>query len=121
MAGGIGITPFRSMIKYNIDKNLKIPMHLIYSNSNSEFVFKEDLDKWQKENNYIKVEYINTSEVGRLNQLKIKKLTDHWNLDIGNLIFWSVGPNMFVNAMEDSLEQLNIKSDMIQTEKFIGY
>lgn len=121
MAGGIGITPFRSMIKYNIDKNLKIPMHLIYSNSDSEFVFKEELDLWQKENSYIKVEYINTSEIGRLNQLKIKKLIGHWNLDIGNLIFWSVGPNMFVNAMEDSLEQLNIKSDMIQTEKFIGY
>ena len=121
LAGGIGITPFRSMIKYNIDNKLNVPMYLIYSNSDSEFVFKEELDLWQKENNYIKVEYIYTSEVGRLNQLKIKKLTDHWNLDIDNLIFWSVGPNTFVNAMEDSLEQLNIKSDMIQTEKFIGY
>src|SRR3989344_6788227 len=47
LAGGIGITPFRSFIKYNIDKNLKIPMYLIYSNSvPGEIVFKKELDTW---------------------------------------------------------------------------
>ena len=38
------------MIKYNVDKKLGIPMYLIYSNSDSEFVFKNELDLWQKEN-----------------------------------------------------------------------
>lgn len=129
IAGGIGITPFRSMIKYNIDKqilplrgkNLKLPMYLIYSNSDSEFVFKKELDSWQKGNEFIKVHYVNTSEAGRIDKLKIESLIRNFKLKIDNCMFWSVGPNVFVNAMEDTLEKLGIKSDMIQTEKFIGY
>ena len=33
IAGGIGVTPFRSMIKYASDKKLSTPIRLIYSNS----------------------------------------------------------------------------------------
>ncbi|KKP40735.1 hypothetical protein A2130_04105 [Candidatus Woesebacteria bacterium GWC2_33_12] len=121
LAGGIGITPFRSMIKYNIDKKLNLPMYLIYSNSDSEFVFKKELDLWQKENDFIKVEYINTSATGRIDTLKIEKLIANWKLIIDNYTFSVVGPNIFVDAMEDALEQLNIPSAKIHTEKFTGY
>lgn len=133
LAGGIGITPFRSMIKYNVDKNLGIPMHLIYSNSDSEFVFKKELDKWQQENDFLKIEYINTSKVGRIDKLKInnllrsESLIGNWKLEIDseatyvNCMFWAVGPNMFVDAMEDILEELKIPPDQIHTEKFTGY
>lgn len=119
LAGGIGITPFRSMVKYNVDKNLKLPMYLIYSNSDSDFVFKKELDQWQKENEFIKVYYHDSSVSGHLDS---KILSAQYTIyNIQHTVFYAVGPNMFVNGMEDSLEQLNIKSDMIQTEKFIGY
>lgn len=119
LAGGIGITPFRAMIKYNIDKNLKIPIHLIYSNSDSEFVFKNELDKWQSENDYIKVTYFDSSVSDHLDQDKLKILcTDE---ELKNNTFWVVGPNVFVDAMEETLEELNIPSDKILTEKFTGY
>ncbi len=121
LVGGIGITPFRSMIKYNIDQKLNVPMFLIYSNSDSEFVFKKELDQWQNNNGLIKVQYVDTSIDGRIDILKIAKLIKNWKLKIESCVFSAVGPSLFVNAMEDSLEQLNIKSDMIQTEKFIGY
>lgn len=118
IAGGIGITPFRSIIKYNVDNNLNIPMHLIYSNSDGDFVFKEDLNKIQSENNNIKVSYFNSSESGHLDAEKLKLLCDVSNK---NNTFWVVGPNSFVNAIEDILEQLEVPSDKILTEKFTGY
>lgn len=125
IAGGIGITPFRAMIKYNIDKNLKIPMHLIYSNSDSEFVFKNELDKWQSENSHVKVTYFDSSLSGHLDQDKLKTLcTDD---ELRNNTFWIVGPNVFVDTMEEILEVLNIKevnmksTFAIKTEKFTGY
>ncbi len=121
LAGGIGITPFRSMIKYNIDKKLLIPMYLIYSNSDSEFVFKEELDQWQKENDFIKIKYIDSSVDGRIDKLKIEELIGNWKLVIGNCAFSAVGPHAFVNSMEDILESLNVPSDKISTEKFTGY
>src|SRR3990170_5378409 len=57
LAGGIGITPFRSFIKYAIDKGLReTQIQLIYSNSQSEEIaFREELENWSKENENIKV------------------------------------------------------------------
>ena len=50
IAGGIGITPFRSMIKYAIDKNTGTQIHLIYSNSLPEQIsFQKELENWAKE------------------------------------------------------------------------
>lgn len=130
LAGGIGITPFRSMIKWNIDKqslagsagkNLKIPMYLIYSNSDSEFVFKDELDNWQKENDFLKIQYVNTSEIGHLDSKMIKKSVDDWGLKHSECTFWIVGPNTFVNAMEEILDELNISGNNIKSEKFTGY
>jgi len=116
LAGGIGITPFRSMIKYNIDKNLKIPMHIIYSNSDSEFVFKNELDIWQKNNDFMKVTYFDSSVSGHLDAIKLKTLCS-----IENNTFWIVGPSAFVSAMEDILGELKVSEDNIKSEKFTGY
>lgn len=118
LAGGIGITPFRSMIKYNVDENLKLPMYLIYSNSDSEFVFKKELDQWQNENEFIKIYYHNSGLSGHLDQSKLNTLLSN-HLQISTI--WVVGPAAFVNSMEDILENFEIDSDMIRTEKFIGY
>lgn len=116
LAGGIGITPFRSMIKYNVDSKINNPIFLVYSNSDSEFVFKDELDKWQNESNgLLKVIYNDTSVVGRIDKMKIEKLLTK------NSVFWIVGPKLFVNAMEDILEELQIPQDNIKVEKFTGY
>lgn len=128
LAGGIGITPFRAIIKYNIDKNLKIPMHLIYSNSGSDFAFKKDLDDWQKNNDYIKVDYFDSSASGHLDKLKIEKLIGNWKFEMnnrsgdrGNLNWWLVGPPAFNYGMEETLEKMKIPEAKIVSEKFTGY
>jgi hypothetical protein len=46
MAGGIGITPFRSIVKYLIDKNERRDVVLFYSNKiKEEIVYKDVFDK----------------------------------------------------------------------------
>lgn len=125
LAGGIGITPFRSFIKYNIDKKLGISMFLIYSNSDLEFVFKKELDKWQKENDNLKIYYHNSSVSGHLDSSKLSSLLSTYY--ILHTTYYTVGPNPFVNAMEDILEDLKFSSAIkipagqIKTEKFTGY
>jgi len=122
IAGGIGITPFRSMIKYAIDTKLNTPIYLIYSNSDSDFIFKKELDTWQKENSFLKIEYIDTSVEGRISSEKIKELFDIWHLSFDiPATWWLVGPNPFVNAIEEILEGLNVSEDNIISEKFTGY
>ena len=117
LAGGIGITPFRAFIKYNLDKNLNIPMYLIYSNSNSEFVYGDEMKKLFNKN----VSFYDSSKSGHLEKEWIKSFINHKSLIINHLCFWVSGPPSFVNAMEDILEELKVDSSAVHSDKFTGY
>lgn len=121
IAGGIGITPFRAFIKYNVDNHLGLDFKLIYSNSDAEFVFKEELDGFSKSSDNLKIKYINTTIDGRIDQLKIANCIKEWHLEIKNIKWWIVGPPPFVTAIEDILKNLRVSEDSIETEKFTGY
>jgi len=61
IAGGIGITPFRSMIKYLIDKKEKRDIVLFYSNKKEEdIVYKNIFDEASKSLN-LKIIYTLTN------------------------------------------------------------
>lgn len=119
LAGGIGITPFRAIIKYNIDKHINTPIQLIYSNSNDDFVFRKELDIWQKENAFLKINYFDSLVSGHLDIQKLSSLIPSDQLN--NINYYVVGPNKFVNAMEEILSIMKVSEDNILTEKFIGY
>lgn len=119
LAGGIGITPFRSFIKYNVDRGLKIPMFLIYSNNNPEFVYKKELDQITKANDYIKIAYFDSSHSGHLDEKRIKDLVP--SAYLLSSTWWLVGPPPFVDAVEVALDKLKIESSQIRSEKFTGY
>ena len=119
IAGGIGITPFRSIIKNNIDNKLNVPIYLIYSNSDAEFIFKNELDNWMKDNINLKIEYIDTSITGRIDSAKLNSILSTNNLTKSKI--WIVGPKLFVDAMEDALNEIKISQDQIKVEKFSGY
>ena len=121
LAGGIGITPFRSILKYAVDNRIKKDYFLIYANSGSEFVFRDELDLWQAQNPNIKVNYFDTTKVGRLNAKLINTQLGLWEVKPQEATFWLSGPSGFVNAMEDALENLEVSLDEIMTDKFIGY
>lgn len=121
IAGGIGITPFRSIIKYIADKNLLTPIYLIYSNSDNDFVFKKELDEIVGAHPNIKIRYVITSVEGRLDDLKIGKMIENWKLVIGNCTWWLCGPPPMIDAMEQVLGKLKITSGHVRSEKFTGY
>lgn len=128
LAGGIGVTPFRSIIKYNVDKNLKnTDIHLIYSSSNENIVlFKDDFDNWTNDN--IDITFVLTSdnhnkmwkgEVGRIDNNMIKRLTTYYLLP--TTTFWICGSKDFVRDMESILLRLKVKPDKVHSETFTGY
>lgn len=129
LAGGIGITPFRSIIKYNVDKNLKdIDIHLIYANSvPEEIAFRKELEKWAKENKNINLDMTCSRPKeskqkwpglkGRIDKKMIKKLVK----DVSTPTFWVCGPPGMVDAMEKMLGQIGISADRVRSEKFSGY
>lgn len=127
LAGGIGITPFRSIIKCAIDKKSRQSIHLIYSNSIPEQItFKKELERWAKENNNFKLDMTITKPegknkwkglMGKIDETMIKKLVS----EIKRVTFWICGPPAMVDGMEKALGKLRITSDKVRSEKFSGY
>ncbi len=51
MSGGIGVTPFRSMIKFATDKQLPVKIIMFDSNRNEQnILYKDEFDRWANQN-----------------------------------------------------------------------
>lgn len=121
LAGGIGITPFRSIIKYHLDKNLTNNLHLIYScKTLDECVFYSELTGGK---NSIKVDITLTepkeSWSGRKGRIDASLIQNVLGNTLKTYTAWACGPPGFVNAMEVLAEKLNFKD--VRSEKFTGY
>lgn len=119
IAGGIGITPFRSMIKWAYDRKFKTKMTLIYCNSNKDFIYKQELDAWKKSLPNLTIHYINTSKTGRLIEVNLKQLLS----SIYHLapIYYLAGPPKMVDDFEKILLEMGIDSTNIRADRYDGY
>ena len=118
IAGGIGITPHRSMIKWAVDSKADLPITLIYSNSDEDFIFKEELDSWVKQYPKLKIHYIVTSKDGHLNPDKLKSFLPPYS--ILHTIYYLAGPPGLVDDFENILLSLSIDETSIRTDRFDG-
>jgi ferredoxin-NADP reductase len=119
IAGGIGIAPHRSMIKWAFDRQLNLPITLIYSNSDSDFIFKKELDSWAKKLPNLKIYYIVTSKDGRLTEDKLSLVLKATNYK--QPIHYLAGPPSMVDDFEEILLKLGVDSTNIRTDRFDGY
>lgn len=46
VAGGVGLTAFRSMIKELVDTDTSVAIDLVYQNRSDDFPFRQELDAW---------------------------------------------------------------------------
>lgn len=128
LAGGIGITPFRSMILQASFEKLPHKIYLFYSNRRPEdSAFLAELEKIQKENpNY---KFIGTmTEMEKSSQKWIgetgyitRQLLIKYSGGLDEAIFYTAGPPQMVAAMVKMLEDVGISLDNIKSEDFTGY
>lgn len=127
LAGGIGITPFHSMILDATERKLPHTIMLILSNRTPGGApFIEELQALAKSNpNFTFVptmtEMDASSEAweGARGQITADMLKKH--LPQGEPMFYLAGPAGMVKAMRDLLTGMGISSDDIRTEEFTGY
>ncbi|MCL4417691.1 MAG: FAD-dependent oxidoreductase [Actinobacteria bacterium] len=117
IAGGIGITPFRSiLLDLDFKKQLrKMKIFLFYSNRNNDIVFKEELDNLVLKNQDLKIIYIISPQTCDIEL--IKKTAP----DFPGKIYFISGPINMVKSMEDILNKAGIESDKIKKDYFPGY
>ena len=139
LSGGIGVTPFRTMIKYATDKQLPLKIIMFDSNRDRDnILFKKEFDDWSNINKNLKIIYTISEdqhgqqssttaknddwkgEYGRIDKSMILKYIDSNVLN--NSIFYICGPPSMLKAMQALLqEDLTIPKERIKVEEFTGY
>lgn len=127
IAGGIGITPFRSMIRYLLDSKEKRDIVLFYSNRKIEDVAYTEVFDEAKDKLGIPTVYTLTDRTA---------IPDSWFGEIGSIdspmimrnvpdfqgrTFFVSGPNRMVKAFEDTLTKMGVERSSIITDFFPGF
>lgn len=116
LAGGIGITPFRSMVKYLLDRKEKRNIILFYSNKRKdEIAYKDLFDKAKILG--VKTIYVNTETSGYIDEKMIRREV----ADFKQRIFYISGPHSMVDAFEKILKNMGVSSNQIKIDFFPGY
>ncbi len=128
-AGGIGVTPYHSIVKYALDKSLKTPMILFASWKNrGEMIFDEF---FRDANNHLEnFSYVPTlteetninsgewdGELGRIDSEMIRKYV----YDVAGSKYFFTGPQIMVNALKQVVIEMGVSKDRIIAEEFEGY
>ena len=117
IAGGVGIAPFRSMLKEMADNNDKNDLQLIYLNQNDEFLYKDELEAWSRKLPNIQITYIKTKDINRKKREQlIRSLIKNTNQN-----FYISGPPSMVESNERLLIDMGVSVKDIRIDSFGGY
>lgn len=113
VAGGIGVTPFASMIRDLVNQNQKTDIVLFYKNKTDDFAY-QDLLKMAEEKIGLKTVYITQ---GNVDEVMIKKYAS----DFKDRMFYLSGPSAMVDDYKKVIKTLGIPRKNIKTDYFPGF
>ncbi len=129
LAGGSGIAPFRSYLRYALESGLKESMTLFYSNRDwKNVIFRKELGNYAGKSSMIKNVFCVTGDSpvsdGEGNfeivrgRIKKELILEKLGNDVANTIFYACGSKEFVNGMLDILKEMCIEPGNIRTERW---
>lgn len=125
IAGGIGITVFRSMLRYIAEENLPHRVTLVYSNRDRESAaFLDELLELERANPNLRLVVTMTDDPGwdgETRRIDAAMLRDHLGADLGGFTYLVAGPPTMVQAMEGILSSEGVPETQIRPERFSGY
>ncbi len=116
IAGGIGITPYRALLKDCIDNPNKMPskIELLYLDSKEEYIYKDELEEINK-HPLINIKFLNNREE-LINGIKYFT-ENHSNV----ASYFVCGSSTMTNSIKGLLKEQGIKKKNIKSDVFIGY
>jgi len=128
IAGGIGITPFRSMVKDATEQQLPYRLTLIYSNRAPEDApFLDEFEGWAMENRHFRFvptmtepESTGTTWRGRTGRVDTAFLREVL-AEAGGAVCYVAGPPDMARGIVQALRAAGTDDEAIRTEEFTGY
>src|SRR5213080_4207965 len=126
IAGGIGITPIRSILQWATQERLPHKLYLFYSNRETDdAAFIEDLESMTVQNpNFTFVPTITRHKAlarpYEKSHVNREMLTRHL-LGLNGPIYYIAGPSRMVNAITNMLNSSGVNEDDMRTEEFGDY
>lgn len=124
ITGGIGITPFMSMLRLANENNFPHKISLLYFNRTKESTaYLEELELLEKENPNFNLILIMTEDnnwQGEKNLVSADLIKKYFS-DYPNNVYMVAGPPKMVQDVTTVLTDMGIVSENIITENFAGY
>jgi ferredoxin-NADP reductase len=118
IAGGIGITPFRSMLLQAEHDRLEHRLLLAYSNRKREqAAFLGELDALARRDPRFSLLAVLTDTDGMLDEEKLRRFAG----DAQRPVYYLAGPPAMVEAMKTLLAGTGAGADDVRSEEFYGY
>ncbi len=114
IAGGIGITPFLSMSRFAAEKELSLPITLLYANrSEKSSAYLKEIEHIASQNRHFTVK----KKLGRVDSAFIKQNVK----DILGAEWFIAGPPAMVEEAARIVLTLGVNPAAIHKERFTGY
>ncbi len=128
LAGGIGITPIRSICKYLTDIASPCRVSVLYSaRSPRDFIFRDDFAEMTEDNRNLSVIYTVTAQPppdgwdGRTGRISAE-LVERELPDYRERVFYVCGPPGMVEALMGMLrDEMGLPPEQLVCENFLGY
>jgi ferredoxin-NADP reductase/Na+-transporting NADH:ubiquinone oxidoreductase subunit NqrB len=117
IAGGIGVTPFRSMVKYLSDTGDRRDIIMLYANRTAAEIAYRDVFDDAARTIGLKTFYYNTDTNGRIAAATIMRDVP----DYQERTFYISGPRGMVTDFKRTLHELGIPRTRIKTDFFPGF
>ena len=114
VAGGIGVTPFRSIIKQRMHDGQALNLSLVYGSRSPEVPFKDELSEWMSVDPTLKVHYVSGSP------LTAEALLAEIPTLNSSLVYVS-GPEPMVEALGDDLKKHGLPEAQLKQDFFPNY
>lgn len=125
LAGGIGITVFRSMLRYIADEALPYRITLVYSNRDRESTaFFDELQELEQAIPGLRVVFTMTEDSGwdgETRRIDAELLRDVLGGDLGSFHYMVAGPPGMAKGVTAALAEAGVPDEHVQSDSFSGY
>lgn len=128
IAGGIGVTPYRSMLKYLLDKDEPRDITMLYSAKKADEIVYRDILDAARQRLDARITYCLTGgnkpgqDTGNYRYGYIDaKVIEREIPDYRERLFYISGSHDMVNGVRDALRELGVRRSRIKTDFFPGY